>query len=142
MTNMVLYDMILDDKKVEKPEPFEPTNDLKIKWRLNFSNFKQGTQNIENNGLHYQLKKLHWEFVGIQKQQTYMNKKNCYFFLLFTTFFLFKIFFKILIVKSIKLGASWLANVVVVVDTSKVKKSSNRIEGVATLVWAHDQGKG
>jgi hypothetical protein len=31
---------------------------------------------------------------------------------------------------------------VVVVDTSKVKKSSNRIEGVATLVWAHDQGKG
>lgn len=31
MTNMVLYNMILDDKKVEEPEPFEPTNDFQIK---------------------------------------------------------------------------------------------------------------
>lgn len=30
-TNMVLYNMILDDKKAEKPKPFEPTNDFQIK---------------------------------------------------------------------------------------------------------------
>lgn len=93
---MELYNMILDDKKSEKPEPFEPTNDFQIKWGLNFANFKQGTQHIENNGLHYQLKRPHWEFVGTQRQQAYMNKISCCFFLLFTTLFFVSNFFTIL----------------------------------------------
>jgi superfamily I DNA and/or RNA helicase len=31
MENMVLYNMILDDKSAKELEPFEPTNDLQIK---------------------------------------------------------------------------------------------------------------
>lgn len=93
MENMVLYNMILDDKRVEEREPFEPTNDLQIKWGLNFANFKQGTQHIENNGLHYQLKRPHWEFMGTQRKQPYMNKISC---CLFTTLFFVSSFFTIL----------------------------------------------